>query len=253
MTSVLALCLSLGVFVVLGPVAAITISILGIILCSWGLVQSFRKISNSPPKFLYIIVLVVLLGVLGLGVAINSYVMTPLSPAKLLVPKFSHVYLDPSGLFRLKGPSQWHYTMDSSPRGNGVIVVPVGILSYVGILEIRVMVQELDVKPSDPPAFLRKMVRQLSQSNRNSGHSKALSIQFKEEDLLGGGLGIWSTLDLEGIGVIKWVSFRQQALLGIKNERFLVSVTATGLRHHMDLASVLCQGLFETIIINQNN
>jgi len=86
-------------------------------------------------------------------------------------------------------------------------------------------------------------------SKGESGPKKLFSFEIKRIELLSKGTGILSTLDIKKF----WIPMRQISLFGIKNQRFMCSISATGLKSHSTLSQVLCLGLFEKIKIQERN
>ena len=87
-------------------------------------------------------------------------------------------------------------------------------------------------------------VQKLVPTQPSDSSPKEIRTEVKEADLIQGSVGVWYTLDVHKIGLARWIPIRQVSLIGFKGDHHIVTVTATGLKSHMTLAEVLCQGVF---------
>jgi len=173
------------------------------------------------------------------GWGLYVFFLKPLPDPSLRLPSFSHHYVDPEGLFELTGPAGWEYVSIVSADESGVQLHPASREDYMGISEMEVMVRRLDVTPPSPSQFLKKMASSLSQ--RKASGKKMFLFTTEPAELLTGGEGLWSTLDIKKF----WLPLRQVALFGVKNKRYFCAVSASGLKAHSTLARVVCMGVYE--------
>jgi|GEM_PF-6065667 len=227
------------------PIWWISASCLGLLMSLWALFLSFRWPEQHPKPAVPTTALLFFIALIITGAILNWFFLTSLPDEKLQVPKLSQRYLHPEGLFQIKGPSSWLITPLSSAPQTGVRIEPASRENYMGALQIFVWVRQLEKKPASLTDFIEKMANSLKDPTRGLHKKKYFEFTTKQVDLIRGGKGVLSVLDVKKL----WVPMRQVTLYGVKNDTYLCSVSVTGLSAHMSLAKVLCLGIFETIRI----
>jgi hypothetical protein len=162
----------------------------------------------------------------------------------LQMPRLTHVYRDPQGLFDLRGPAGWVYTAVATPEEAGVRLRPASQNTYMGISEVAVFVRKLKEPPKSTDKFLGKMASSLA-GNRII-KKKLFRFSTEPARLLNEDAGVWSVLNVKKF----WVPLTQISLFGIKDKIYFCSVSATGIKAHDTLSKVMCLGLMEAIEIH---
>lgn len=242
--SALAAVLSFGFGVWLGPYAVFWLSGIGLIPALTAFILRFLQsdrypaISYSSWLFGFHTVLLII------ALALQSLFLMPLPEETLKLPRFSKTHIDPAGLFEVRGPSGWNSSLVTSPTQTGVRFQPAGRDQYIGASDIQILVQVLDKAPKSKELFLKKIASSLIQE-RQGNAKKSFELNIGTAELLRGGKGVWSILEVKRL----WVPLQQVSLFGLKNDRYLCSISITGLKSHSTLYKVLCIALFEKLRI----
>lgn len=235
---------SIAAAIFLGPAALGAISAAGLLIAGVGLVLAIRSPSLEKP----VVFPCVMIGVHALflltAAVLHSMFLSPLSPESRKMPILQTPYADSSGVFEFKGPAGWDYRPAPSEFESGVRLQPSDQDHYMGVSEATVFVRRLDTAPVSQDQFLKKAAAAFSEKG---AHRKLFDLQTDKGVSLSGVPVIWSELTVKRF----WVPIYQVSVFGIKNNRYLCSVSATGLKSHSDLSHLLCLGLFERIKITQ--
>ncbi len=172
---------------------------------------------------------------------LGALFLEPLSNETLQMPHLTQTYRDPGGFFELRAPAGWETEEIHGATEAGVRLHPSDREQYMGVSELTVRVRLLETVPNESQSFLDKMARMVTSSRM--GDPKLFDFSTTPAALLNGDKGLWSRLTVKRF----WVPLYQLALFGIKEKRYLCSVSATGLKHHATLSEVLCLGVYETI------
>ena len=113
-----------------------------------------------------------------------------------------------------------------------------------GVSELTVRVRKMENTTAHPVEFLNKMAEALSIKSKQS-HTLFI-FTTEPTRLLNGDQGVWSRLQIKRF----WIPIYQRVLYGIKNKRYLCTVSVSGLEKHSTISGVLCLGIFETVRIN---
>jgi hypothetical protein len=240
--SALAAAGSLAAAVWIGPRGIYVASGLGLAMAAVSLLQALRVPSLEKPYGFPILMLSVHGVLLLAGVILQVIFLSPLTNDQARMPHLQTPYEDPDGLFALRGPANWTYRPVPSRYESGVRLQPSDQGHYIGISEAAVFVRRLDSKPASPDAFLQKAAAAFTekQSNRH-----LFDLKTERGTSLSGAPLIWSTITIRRF----WVPLYQISVFGVKDRRYLCSVSATGLSAHSRLARVFCLGLFERTVI----
>lgn len=193
-----------------------------------------------------IVILSVMTGLVTLaGLGFKSFFLDPLSPARLKFPPLQHTYLDQNLLFEMRGPQNWSYEPLPLVGESGVKLRPFSNEDYIGISEVKVLVRKLSSPPPNPEKFLNNIAALMSRGQEKV--KKSFAFHVEPADLMSKAQkGVWSILTLKRF----FIPLRQITLFGIKEGRYLCTVSATGLEAHSTLSRVMCLGLFETVLIH---
>ena len=226
-----------------GPLSVYGFAGFGIVVLGFGTFSKIRKVNQHPSWGLHGGLLFTHILLLGLALTFQTLFLNPLPDHALTLPKIGEQYPLVRGQIEIKGPQGWLYESIPSAEGIGIRIQPQGKDQYMGVSEIQVWVRELKTIPPHSEEFLREMAMAFSPRIRSDKRKKLFQVKIEETQSLQGNTILFSTLDMKRL----WVPLRQVTLLGIKNERYLCTVSATGLKNHSTLSKVLCIGLFETI------
>jgi hypothetical protein len=219
-----------------GPVGIYVLSSLGLLSGLWGL---FRK--RKQPL---LIILSCVHGVfLIIGLTLDALFLQPLSSESLHMPRLTQTFKNSTNFFEIRTPLGWTTEEIHAATELGVRIRPSSRQEYMGVSELTVRIRELENPKSLGPNFLKKMAETLS--TQRDGGPKLFEFSTDPAQLLSGDHGMWSRLVVKRF----WIPIYQLALFGIKEKRYLCSVSATGLKTHATLSEVLCLGIFETIQI----
>lgn len=176
------------------------------------------------------------------GFVLQSLFLTPLPKESLRMPLLQTPFEDPDGTFALRGPAGWTYRPAPSRYESGVRLQPAEEGRYVGISEATVFVRRLDAEPKSPGEFLEKAAAAFSQKQ---SERRLFDLRTERGTSLSGLPVFWSFITIRKF----WVPLYQISVFGVKDRRYLCSVSATGLSSHAAIARVMCLGLFERIVI----
>ena len=226
------LTLALGIWV--GPTAAYISIGVGFLLAGAALVVNSNRILCV---FLIGSHLLLFFGVL----ASDMLFLRPLADRSLQMPRLTEMYRDPKGFFEMRVPQGWIVEEVHTATEMGIRLRPADRQQYMGVSELTVRVRELLHPESNPVTFLKR----LAQSMEAKPKTGRLLFEFstRPAQLLDGGKGMWSHLVIKRF----WVPLYQLALYGIKQKRYLCTVSASGIKNHDTLSEVLCLGIFHTL------
>lgn len=237
-----ALSLVLGIW--LGPQSVFVISPIGLAVCVLSLGLGLRnKHAYARPSGFALTVGGVHLLLIVIAIALYQMFLSPLAVSFEKLPRFRHSYVDPDGVFSVRGPADWVYERYPGVHESGVTLRPAKQTQYIGVSEISILVRKLETKPKSSSEFLKTMAS--SWVEKKVEGQKLFDFKVEPAEMLNKEKGVWSTLDAFRL----WVPVRQVTLIGLKNDRYLCSVSIIGLKKHAVFTQVLCLGLFETIRI----
>lgn len=223
---------ALGVGV--GPIAFFFSALVGFVLGAIVFLKT-RSLQFSVILMSVHLILMVTAGVL------YFLFLRPLDKNVQKIPSLQYVYSDPDKLFTVRGPEGWMYERVGSAMEAGVRLRPQNQDQYMGVSEVLIFIRKLESKPKSVDDFLKKMAFQ----NTPKRGEKGGNFEFSAESILtlGAQKALWTIMDAKRY----WVPVRHASLIGIKNNLYLCSVSAIGLKTHSTLSKVLCLGLFETL------
>lgn len=238
------LAIALGIWI--GPNGIYGASGAGFLSALLALIRRAKMPSYVAGRGVPITLLCVHAAFLVVGLTLESLFLRPLAESSLQIPRLSTIYNPPESFFHARIPDGWSAESIHVPRESGVRLRPTDRAHYMGISELIIRVRELRTPEVKQPGFLKRMAETFSSSGKNAGRL----FQFTTEPaaLLNGGEGLWSKLVVKRF----WVPVYQLSLFGIKNNRYLCSVSATGLKSHATLSEVMCLGVYETIRIGNS-
>ncbi|MCG3203359.1 MAG: hypothetical protein KCHDKBKB_00015 [Elusimicrobia bacterium] len=236
--SIGALVFSLGLGIFVGPWGIFVASGLGAGFAIAGLYRQ-KQVLLYYLMGVHILLLIV-------GMVLNSLFLTPLSNDSLQMPRLNQTYEDPLGLFTARVPQGWQTETLHSKTEAAVRLQPANREQYMGVSEVTIRVRELENPTAHPVDFLNKLAQTLSVKPKKES---LFTFSTEPTTLLDGKKGVWSRLFIKRF----WIPLYQRALYGIKNTRFLCTVSASGIESHSTLTEVLCLGLYETIQIIEIN
>lgn len=245
--SILAAVISIALGIGLGPRAVYVASGIGLLLGTGGLFTAAKASGLFRPTGFPAVAVGCHLLLLGVAVVLQLLFLTPLSRDVQRMPRLQFRYVDHESGFTLRGPQGWSY--ESLPIGfdSGVRIRPAEQKHYMGASEITVLVRRLDAKPSSIQEFLENIAH--NSVEQKKAQSRLFKFEVAPAELLSKNKGTWSVLDIKRF----WIPIRQVSLFGMKNGRYLCSVSVIGLQAHSALSKVLCLGLFETVIVPPPN
>jgi hypothetical protein len=225
-----------------GPSWVYALSGVGALFALIGLILSGLAPSLEKPVVFPSVMLGVHALLFVVGAVLQSMFLSPLPEDSRKIPHLQTRYVDPSGLFELKGPDGWDFRPAPSSLETGVRMQPSDQTRYMGVSEANLFVRRLDTTPKSAAEFLKTAAASFSEK-----HSEKKLFELKTEKgvSLSGAPVMWSELTIKRF----WVPLYQVSVFGVKNGRYLCSVSATGLKNHADLSRLLCLGLFERIKI----
>lgn len=240
-----------GYLIYKGPELTFLFIKLGFILTFIGAFFSLFKRTFFPTLTHSFVLFLTYFVVLILTIGLEFFFLKPISREKQKIPPLTHVYKDPFNVFQIKGPVDWKYELISTPREVGVTISPEGNDGYSGVSEIKIYIRPLDIEPEKIEPFLERAAISFSKKENPSTSSSDISFTFQTEPatLINNEKAVWSILNVKKF----WVTIRQVTLLGIKNKKYLCSVSATGLESHSLLSKVFCLGLFQTLTIQDES
>ena len=228
----------------LGPHAVYGLSSIGIACAVIALSLAARSPTLEKPIVFPSVMIgfhVIMLVVAGI---LQSMFLSPLAPESRKMPLLQTPYADASGIFEFKGPAGWDFRPAPSSLETGVRMQPGDQNRYMGVSEATIFVRRLDTVPASQDDFLKRAAAAFSEKGTER---KLFDLRTEKGISLTGVPVIWSELTVKRF----WVPLYQVSLFGIKNKRYLCSVSATGLKSHSDLSRLLCLGLFERIKITE--
>lgn len=175
---------------------------------------------------------------------LRALFLQPLSDEDLQIPRLAQTYQDPKGFFSVKIPLEWIAEPILTPSEAGVRIHPANRQQYMGISEMTVRIRELENKATHPVEFLKKIAEALSIKPKKE--RTLFNFSTEPTTLLNGDQGIWSRLLVKRF----WIPLYQRALFGLKEKRYLCTVSTSGIEAHSTLAEVLCLGVFQTIEVH---
>ncbi len=237
---------SLGAAIGVGPNGVYLASSIGIGLALLSLVLSLR-VSTYKKSYVFAALLIAAhVALLFLGLFLQIVFLEPLSPGAVKMPKLQTYYVDPDGAFSLRGPAQWSYRPSPSRLESGVRMQP-SKKTYMGVAEASVFVRRLETVPASPGDFLETAAAAFS--SKSSSNADYGLVTERGTSLSGVPI-LWSEVTVKRF----WAPYyRQVSLFGVKDGRYLVSVSALGQASHSALSRVLCMGLFERIVVIDRN
>jgi hypothetical protein len=234
--------LALAAIIFWGPYWVYGFSGAGLIAGVTAAVLGSRSESIEKPIIFPLLISSSHVVLLAIATLLHVMFLSALNPSLRKVPLLQELYEDPSAMFRFKGPVGWTYRPLPSSIESGVRIRPADQSMYMGISEITIFVRRLEKPPASPEAFLKTASEQFSQRREKQ---KLFSLTSESGRSLGGAPVLFSELILKRF----WVSLNQTSVFGVKNARYLCSVSATGLQSHSSLSRLLCLGLLERIEI----
>jgi hypothetical protein len=180
-----------------GPIWVAWLSGAGLFLAVAALWKAFRAPSLEKPTGLPSIMIGVHALLLVTAAVLQSMFLSPLPPEARKIPVLQKPYVDPNGVFRIKGPVGWDFRPVPSSLETGVRMQPADKSLYMGVSEVTVFVRRLDKRPPSPEEFLKRAAASFSE--RRGGQDlfdlrteKGLSLRnvvgADREALLGPGL-----------------------------------------------------------------
>jgi len=228
--------------VTVGPVWMYAVSGAGALLALVGYVIAMRMQSLEKPTGFPSIVGGAHLALLLIAAILQSMFLSPLPSNQRKMPMLQTGYVDPSGRFEFKGPAGWDYHLAPSAMESGVRLQPADQTRYMGVSEVTLFVRKLETTPRSSEEFLKRAADSFS---ARKNEKKLFDLRTEKGASLGGAPVMWSELTVKRL----WVPLYQVSVFGVKNGRYLCSVSATGLKSHSALSKLLCLGLFERIKI----
>ena len=231
---------ALGIWI--GPTGIYAASGTGLALAVIALLQAVRVSAVEKPFGFPGIMIAAHAVFLGIAFLLHAHFLSPLAANQAKMPRLQTAYDDPEGIFALRGPSGWSYRPVPSRFEYGVRLNPQSTGRYAGVSEITVFVRRLDEVPSSPDAFLENAAKAFVQEQPTK---RLFELKSERGTSLTGAPVIWSTLIVKRY----WIPLYQITLFGVKDGRYLCSVSASGLWAHAALARLFCMGIFERIIV----
>jgi len=232
-----------------GPDSAIGAASSGAVMAIAGIIFSRFYPDKYPSIWVHIGVGFLNVFLLAGVLLIAALFLKPLPETVLKIPRLDQKYLDPEGVFELKGPWGWDYQPIKTASQSGVLIIPRDRGQYIGINEIRIMVMKLPRKPVKPGDFLRKFEESLADSAKNFRGKKLFQMKTGSAKLLLGGQGVWSEIEVRPRAAFSWFPLTEITLLGIKQGDSICSISAAGPSAHATLFKLMCLGLFEKLTI----
>lgn len=226
----------------IGPMGIYGVSGLGFLFALFALIQRMRTPSFTLGRGVPTILLCFHVLFLIVGVILDILFLHPLASSSLEMPRLSDRYRAPDSFFEVRTPAGWKTEGIHAAMEVGVRLRPNNRQQYMGISELIVRVRELETPALNRAGFLKRMAETFS-INQKKGAAKLFEFSTEPAGLLNGKEGLWSRLVVKRF----WVPLYQLSLFGIKDQRYLCSVSATGLKSHATLFEVMCLGLYETI------
>jgi hypothetical protein len=233
---------SVAASVWLGPSWVAWISGAGALLAAVGLALAARSHTLERPIGFPSIMLGIHAVLLITAAVLHSMFLSPLPKESRKMPRLQTPFADANGVFEIRGPAGWDYRPVPSSLESGVRLQPASQGRYMGVSEMTVFVRRLDTPPDSAEQFLKRAADSFSQRR---GDNKLFDLKTEKGTSLKGAPVMWSELTIMRF----WVPLYQVSVFGVKNGRYLCSVSATGLKSHADLSRLLCLGLFERIKI----
>jgi hypothetical protein len=243
----LAASLSLLAAVLWGPFFVGVFSAAGLCMALIGLILAYRAPTLEKPVVFPWIMVGTHLVLLAAAAVLQSMFLSPLPAESRKIPKLQTPFTDANGVFECKGPAGWDVRPVPSSLESGVRLQPGDESRYMGVSEMTVFVRRLDNAPASDEEFLRRAADAFSE--KRGGEKKLFDLRTEKGRSLRGAPVMWSELTIKRY----WVPIYQISLFGIKNKRYLCSVSATGLKSHADLSRLLCLGLFERINVTDKH
>jgi len=228
-----------------GPFWIFLCSSLGLFGAGMGFKISFGNPDRYPGKIVYILVFVSHLFLLGIAWTLYSLFLKPMPEGFVNIPKIDRLYSDVSGLFRLHGPLGWTYVKTPSSGEEGVSIRPENQTHYMGASDVQVWVRKLETPPASEEAFIEKLAGQMRVGSRNPKSDALFKFETEKTQLINGKNAVFSILDIKKF----WVPIRQVTLFALKNQKYMCSVSVTGLKNHSKYSKILALGLMETLKI----
>ena len=240
--SALLLSASVAAAVLAGPAWVYALSGAGAALGFIGFIFAVRMPSLEKPVIFPSVMMGSHALLLIVAAVLQSMFLSPLPPTQRKLPLLQTPYHDSNGRFEFRGPAGWDYHLAPSALETGVRMQPSDQSRYMGVSEVTLFVRKLDVTPGSPEEFLKRAADSFSEKK---GEKKMFDLHTEKGRSLGGTPVMWSELTVKRL----WVPLYQVSIFGVKNNRYLCSVSATGLKSHAELSKLLCLGLFERIKI----
>lgn len=241
--SVLLLILTFISSIAIGPTWMVWLSLAGILISSIGAGISHLKPHKYASRSVSLILACIFGGFFLAGFILDSMFLKPLSDDLLKVPPLNTPISDSRQLFTFKAPFGWKAEFKTTLQGEGVILRPADKASYMGISELHVFFRTPDTPIKNPAKVLELLSSQLEKTSPPKGSTSLFQLTTEPATLLDGSAGLWSTFSSRKL----WVPIRQVTLFGIKENKYICSVSALGLEKHSTLYRVLCLGVFHTI------
>jgi len=238
----LAAAVSVAMAIFVGPRGVYIASGLGAALAVVSLGLAARSGARDKPVGFPLVVLGVNGLLLLVGAILQAMFLSPLSKDAQKMPVLQTLYSDPDKVFEIRGPSGWTYRPVPSKFESGVRMQPEDQSRYMGVSEATVFVRRLESEPKSPDEFLTSAAAAFSEKESKR---KLFDLKTERGKSLSGAPLIWSTITIRRF----WVPLYQISLFGVKDHRYLCSVSTVGLMSHATLARLLCMGLFERIEI----
>jgi len=229
--------ISVGLGIGVGPVGIYWASGGGLAFAALGFLNQRKSAAAFAVIGLHSVLLIA-------GLALDALFLKPLSDEALQMPRLTQLYRDPGGFFESRIPAGWTTENADASNEAGVRIRPSDRQQYMGVSELTIRVREMANPTSDPVRFLSKMAEKISAKPQKD--RTLFQFSTSPAHLLSGEQGMWSHLLVKRF----WVPLYQLALYGIKEKRYLCTVSATGLKNHSTLAEILCLGEFQTIRIH---
>ncbi len=229
--------LSIGLGIGVGPIGVYAASAAGIAAAGWALVLNRKQPVAITMLGVHSVLIIVAAG-------LDVLFLRPLPGETLQMPRLAQIYHDPAGFFEVRAPEGWDIEEIHGTTEAGVRLRPSDRAHYMGVSELTVRIRELSNPASDPMKFLKKLAATIK--SKPEKNRTLFDFSSRPVKLLNGSQGMWSELVIKRF----WVPLYQSALYGIKDKKYLCSVSVTGVKNHDTLAEVLCLGVYHTIRVH---
>lgn len=177
------------------------------------------------------------------ALVLQQMFLSTLSDDRLTPPVFRRGYAHPSGAFSIRLPENWFVDPLQSSKETGLRLSPDGYGAYMGIAEAQIRIREIEKPPKNSARFLADFANSFRPGERLLEGKQFFTFKTEAGVTLRKKPAVWTVLDLRRL----WVPLRQTTFLTVRNNRSIVTISATGLAAHSTLHRVFCLGLLETL------